>query len=136
MIMFPYSFCLGIMQLAKLSFMYLVDRLIHYFIFVQGVPGNGELSTTDELVQIVTCIIYTCSISHASTNFPQYEEYAFPPNYPSLLRGTPPTSKVSSKGVLCFILYLRFKYMETFNLYAIEPRSPIVTMLFYEANGQ
>ncbi|BFZ15082.1 hypothetical protein BsWGS_18122 [Bradybaena similaris] len=57
---------------------------------ILGVPGNGEITTKAQLSQIVTCIIYTCSISHASTNFPQYEEYAFPPNYPGLMRGKPP----------------------------------------------
>lgn len=58
---------------------------------ILGVPGNGRITTNTQLEQIVTCIIYTCSISHASTNFPQYEEYAFPPNYPGLLRGKPPS---------------------------------------------
>ena len=42
----------------------------------------------------MTTIIYTCSVSHASTNFPQYEEYGFPPNYPGMLRGIPPKNKV------------------------------------------
>ncbi|XP_055893478.1 polyunsaturated fatty acid 5-lipoxygenase-like isoform X2 [Biomphalaria glabrata] len=55
-----------------------------------GVPGNGRIKTNEQLEMIVTSIIYTCSISHASTNFPQYDEYAFPPNYPGLLRGKPP----------------------------------------------
>ncbi|KAK3737983.1 hypothetical protein RRG08_010029 [Elysia crispata] len=58
---------------------------------ILGVPGNGKLETRQQLELIVTCIVYTCSISHASTNFPQYEEYAFPPNYPGLMRGRPPT---------------------------------------------
>ena len=61
---------------------------------LQGIPGGGTLTNKDDLIQIVTSIIYTCSISHASANFPQYEEYGFPPNYPGLLRGTPPNSKV------------------------------------------
>ncbi|XP_005095778.2 allene oxide synthase-lipoxygenase protein [Aplysia californica] len=60
---------------------------------ILGVPGNGKLMNNEQLVQIITSIIYTCSISHASTNFPQYEEYAFPPNYPGLMRGSPPKSK-------------------------------------------
>ena len=58
-----------------------------------GVPGGGMLTDTQQLIQIITSLISTCSVMHASANFPQYEEYAFPPNYPSLLRGTPPTSK-------------------------------------------
>ncbi|KAL8617085.1 hypothetical protein ACOMHN_014256 [Nucella lapillus] len=58
-----------------------------------GVPGEGRLSSNDQLVSILTTIIYTCSVSHASTNFPQYDEYGFPPNYPGLLRGRPPSTK-------------------------------------------
>ncbi|KAH9509986.1 hypothetical protein Btru_044788, partial [Bulinus truncatus] len=58
---------------------------------ILGVPGNGRVKTNEQLEMIVTSIIYTCSISHASTNFPQYDEYAFPPNYPGLLRGKPPS---------------------------------------------
>ncbi|GFO15927.1 allene oxide synthase-lipoxygenase protein-like [Plakobranchus ocellatus] len=61
---------------------------------ILGVPGNGQIQTRQQLEQIVTCIVYTCSVSHASTNFPQYEEYAFPPNYPGLLRGRPPSDAV------------------------------------------
>lgn len=41
-----------------------------------------------------TSIIYTCSVAHASTNFPQYDEYAFPPNYPASMNGVPPKDKV------------------------------------------
>ncbi|XP_046544436.1 allene oxide synthase-lipoxygenase protein-like isoform X1 [Haliotis rubra] len=58
-----------------------------------GVPANGKFTTTDQLIMVLTTIIYTCSVSHASTNFPQYEEYAFPPNYPGLMRGVPPVDK-------------------------------------------
>ncbi|KAL8593844.1 hypothetical protein ACOMHN_065321 [Nucella lapillus] len=58
-----------------------------------GVPGEGSLTCTDELVTVLTSIIYTCSVSHATTNFQQYEEYGFPPNYPGLLRGVPPKIK-------------------------------------------
>ncbi|XP_059168642.1 allene oxide synthase-lipoxygenase protein-like isoform X2 [Physella acuta] len=70
---------------------------------ILGVPGNGKLTTNTQLEQIVTSIIYTCSISHASTNFPQYEEYAFPPNYPGLLRGRPPNNpkyEVTERDIL------------------------------------
>lgn len=58
-----------------------------------GVPGNGSFTSKDQLYLVLTSIIYTCSVAHASTNFPQYDEYAFPPNYPALLNGAPPKDK-------------------------------------------
>ncbi|CAL1536624.1 unnamed protein product [Lymnaea stagnalis] len=59
---------------------------------ILGVPGNGKITTHEQLEQILTCIIFTCSISHGSANFPQYEEYGVPANYPGLLRGKPPNN--------------------------------------------
>ncbi|OWF44208.1 allene oxide synthase-lipoxygenase protein-like isoform X2 [Mizuhopecten yessoensis] len=58
-----------------------------------GVPGNGKIENQEQLIVILTSIIYTCSVAHAATNFPQYDEYAFPPNYPASLAGKPPTDK-------------------------------------------
>ncbi|KAK6172838.1 hypothetical protein SNE40_016418 [Patella caerulea] len=58
-----------------------------------GIPNDGTFKTNDDISKVLTCIVYTCSVSHASTNFPQYEEYAFTPNYPGMMRGEPPRSK-------------------------------------------
>ncbi|XP_055958846.1 polyunsaturated fatty acid lipoxygenase ALOX12-like [Patella vulgata] len=58
-----------------------------------GIPNDGTFKTIDDISKVLTCIVYTCSVSHASTNFPQYEEYAFTPNYPGMMRGKPPNSK-------------------------------------------
>ncbi|XP_071956418.1 allene oxide synthase-lipoxygenase protein-like [Antedon mediterranea] len=60
----------------------------------QDVPGVEDgITTTDQIVDIFTMIIFTASGGHASTNFGQYDQYGFPPNYPALLRGKPPNSK-------------------------------------------
>ncbi|XP_070566146.1 polyunsaturated fatty acid 5-lipoxygenase-like [Ptychodera flava] len=68
----------------------------------QGVPGNGSFTTVDEIIQTMTSIIFISSVGHAASNFSQYDEYGFPPNYPGMLRGDPPTSKepVSEKAIL------------------------------------
>ncbi|KAH3880567.1 polyunsaturated fatty acid lipoxygenase ALOX8-like [Dreissena polymorpha] len=61
---------------------------------IMGVEGvDGRFTSRDQLIQVVTSIIYTCSVGHAAANFKQYDEYAFPMNYPSLLRGRPPSDK-------------------------------------------
>ena len=63
-------------------------------IALQGVPNNGEFKTNLELINTVTSIIFTCTCQHAAVNFGQYEEYGFPPNYPALLHGDPPSDRV------------------------------------------
>ncbi|KAI8773416.1 arachidonate 12-lipoxygenase, 12R-type, partial [Biomphalaria glabrata] len=56
-----------------------------------GIKGMPEkVNSVEQLEQILTCVIYTCSVGHASANFGQYDEYGFPANYPLCLRGTPP----------------------------------------------
>lgn len=70
---------------------------------IQGIPGNsGKFTSKEQIVTVCTCIIYTCSVGHAAANFKQYDEYAFPLNYPTRLCGTPPTSKdaLSEKDIL------------------------------------
>ncbi|XP_035688109.1 polyunsaturated fatty acid 5-lipoxygenase-like [Branchiostoma floridae] len=60
---------------------------------IKGVPGGGKFATVDEIVATVTSIIFICSVSHAAANFAQYDEYAFPPNYPAFMHGEPPKTK-------------------------------------------
>lgn len=62
---------------------------------ILGIPGDsGKFMSKDQVVTVCTSIIFTCSVGHA-VNFKQYDEYAFPPNYPTKLRGSPPTSKAA-----------------------------------------
>ncbi|PRD29945.1 UNVERIFIED_CONTAM: Allene oxide synthase-lipoxygenase protein [Trichonephila clavipes] len=60
-----------------------------------GIPGekNSRFTDTEELVDTMTSIISTCSLGHAAANFQQYDDYAFPPNYPGILYGEPPKDK-------------------------------------------
>lgn len=72
---------------------------------MKGVPGHDDgLTSIGEVIDLVTPIIYTCSVGHAAANFAQYEEYSFLPNYPSTLRGQPPKNKdaLSETDVIAF----------------------------------
>ena len=60
---------------------------------LRGVPGNGEFSSSSQLTQVLSSVIFICSVGHAASNFPQYDEYAFPPNYAGMLHGKPPSDK-------------------------------------------
>lgn len=49
----------------------------------KGMPARIE--TVEQLIDIVTAIIFTCGPQHAAVNFPQYEYMAFTPNMPFAL---------------------------------------------------
>jgi len=57
---------------------------------MKGVPGDGKITQVTQLASIVTSVIYMASVGHAAANFPQYDQYAFAPNFSSKLHGTPP----------------------------------------------
>jgi arachidonate 5-lipoxygenase len=60
---------------------------------IGGMPIH--LNNIEQLVQICTTIISTCSLGHAAANFQQYDAYGFVPNYPGILIGLPPKRKVT-----------------------------------------
>jgi len=60
---------------------------------VKGLPGDGVIHNHEELIKILSIIIFTCSALHAATNFGQYDHYGFVPNYPGTLRKPPPKNK-------------------------------------------
>lgn len=60
---------------------------------IKGVPGEGRFETTEQLCQTLTSIMFTSTVGHAAVNVSQYDEYAFLPNYPAILKGQPPRDK-------------------------------------------
>lgn len=58
--------------------------LITVGFFFQGIP---QFNSLENLINALTYFIYTCSVEHSATNFPQYEQYAFPPNFAAVLHG-------------------------------------------------
>ena len=59
---------------------------------LQGVPA--EFADNAELADTMTAFIFISSVGHAAANFMQYDQYSFPPRYPSSLRVAMPTTKV------------------------------------------
>ncbi|XP_077987258.1 polyunsaturated fatty acid lipoxygenase ALOX15B-like [Glandiceps talaboti] len=60
---------------------------------IKGVPGNGQFTAMDDVIQTVTSIIFVSSVGYSAANSQQYDSYGFPACYPSILRGNPPISK-------------------------------------------
>ena len=69
--------------------------VIKFYILMQGMPRGGQFRHHADLVLVCTSIIFTCSAQHKAVNASQYNEYAFPPNYPIYLAGQPPVNRVS-----------------------------------------
>nr|XP_034331323.1 arachidonate 12-lipoxygenase, 12R-type-like [Crassostrea gigas] len=65
-----------------------------------GMNGIPEINSVKNLVDVLTYFIYTCSVEHSATNFPQYEQYAFPPNFAALLHGHPEDEKADIDAIM------------------------------------
>lgn len=65
-----------------------------------GFPES--VKTADQLIHLLTIVIFTCSCQHAAVNFSQMDTFGFPPNSPALMRQPPPTKKnsVTMKDVM------------------------------------
>ncbi|KAK3734228.1 hypothetical protein QZH41_012948 [Actinostola sp. cb2023] len=53
----------------------------------------NSLESRDQLINLLTCVIFTCSCQHAAVNFGQLDVYAFIPNAPPTMQLPPPTKK-------------------------------------------
>ncbi|MCC5638571.1 lipoxygenase [Nostoc sp. CHAB 5844] len=58
---------------------------------VKGMPEKIE--TIDQLIQIITVVVFTCAPFHSALNFSQYEYMAFVPNMPYAAYHPTPESK-------------------------------------------
>src|SRR5262249_35732652 len=58
-----------------------------------GMPNDGSFHVVEELRDVVTFVIFTCSVQHAAVNFPQYDLMSYVPNMPLAGYRPAPTSK-------------------------------------------
>lgn len=56
--------------------------------------GIPEFDNMQNIVDVLSNFIYTCSVEHSAANFPQYDEYVFPPNFAATLHGNPEAKTV------------------------------------------
>lgn len=69
---------------------------------VKGMPS--QIDTLEQLIEIVTIVIFTCGPLHSSLNFPQYEYMAFVPNMPyAAYHPVPETKGIDLKTILKFL---------------------------------
>ena len=52
-----------------------------------------SLQSRDQLIHMLTCVVFTCSCQHAAVNFGLMDVTGFVPFTPSLMRQPPPTKK-------------------------------------------
>lgn len=60
---------------------------------INGMPDSGAIQSVDDLIAVVTLVVYTCSVQHAAVNFPQYDMMSYVPNMPLALYTPAPTTK-------------------------------------------
>ena len=72
---------------------------------VNGLPNSGSLLRVEELIDVATFVIYTCSVQHAAVNFPQYDCMSYVPNMPLAgYRPAPTTRKGATEEDLIAML--------------------------------
>ncbi len=49
---------------------------------LHGIPNGGSIQTVSQLADLLTFVVYTCSVQHAAVNFPQYDFMSYAPNMP------------------------------------------------------
>ncbi|XP_022800953.1 allene oxide synthase-lipoxygenase protein-like [Stylophora pistillata] len=66
--------------------------------FQEGEGGDdhgcpNSLETREQLIHVLTCLVFTCSCQHAAVNFGLLDVAGFVPISPSVMRQPPPTKK-------------------------------------------
>eukprot|EP00057_Strongylocentrotus_purpuratus_P026180 XP_011680654.1 PREDICTED: arachidonate 5-lipoxygenase-like [Strongylocentrotus purpuratus] len=81
--------------LGDFEVQYLFDPVSLGALDKDGLPNDGHFNTAKEISEVVTSFIFIFSATHASVNFGQYDNYAFPPAYPAWMNGQPPQDKLT-----------------------------------------
>lgn len=60
---------------------------------LRGMPNGGSIQTINQLTDVLSFVVYTCSVQHAAVNFPQYSCMSYVPNMPLASYRPVPTQK-------------------------------------------
>jgi arachidonate 15-lipoxygenase len=60
---------------------------------ITGLGRDGMVGNRNDLTDLVTFVLYTCSVQHAAVNFPQYDLMSYVPNMPLAGYAPAPTKK-------------------------------------------
>jgi arachidonate 15-lipoxygenase len=60
---------------------------------IAGMPNDGTFRVVEELRDVVTFVLFTCSVQHAAVNFPQFDLMSYAPNMPLAGYRPAPTGK-------------------------------------------
>ena len=60
---------------------------------LKGLPNGGAISNVGDLVEVITFVLYTCSVQHAAVNFPQADYMTYCPGKPLAGYRPAPTTK-------------------------------------------
>jgi arachidonate 15-lipoxygenase len=63
---------------------------------ITGMPNGGPPATVAELTDVLTLVVFTCSVQHAAVNFPQYDLMSYIPNMPLAAYAPAPTTKTGA----------------------------------------
>lgn len=61
-----------------------------------GMPNGGAPAGIEELTDLLTHVVFTCSVQHAAVNFPQYDMMSYVPNMPLAAYAPAPTTKTGA----------------------------------------
>lgn len=116
--LFPWKYYISFLIQLKLSYC----SCFYFYICFQGIP---EFDNIQNLVDVLTNFIYICSVEHSATNYPQYDQYAFPPNMAATLHSKPDKSAVVIMNIELLSLSLFHIYIHTYiyiYILALYPR--------------
>jgi arachidonate 15-lipoxygenase len=63
---------------------------------INGLPNGGALQTVDDLADLLSLVLFTCSVQHAAVNFPQYDLMSYVPQMPLASYTAAPTAKTGA----------------------------------------